>query len=143
VLSDYFSTTAKVDQFFGQWLSLTEEDVTRLAVQNSTLGVRAIVGSRIWDQQSKFRVRLGPLSFKQYTAFLPNGSAHKSLRSIITFMVGMEFDFDVQLVLSAKQVPGMILTTRAVRRPMLGWTTWLKTKPFKTDDDQVVLRMEN
>jgi predicted component of type VI protein secretion system len=37
----------------------------------------------------------------------------------------------------------MILTTRAVRRPMLGWTTWLKTKPFKADDDQVVLRMEN
>ena len=143
VLSDYFDTPAKVDQFFGQWLSLNEEDVTSLGVRNHALGTRAIVGTRIWDQQSKFRVRMGPMSFKQYQAFLPNGSAHKPLRSIMTFMVGMEFDFDVQLVLSAKQVPGMILTTRAVRRPMLGWTTWLKTKPFKTDDDQVVLRMDN
>jgi type VI secretion system protein ImpH len=143
VLSDYFDTTAKVDQFFGQWLSLNEEDVTQLGVQNHTLGTRAIVGTRIWDQQSKFRVRLGPMSFKQYQAFLPNGSAHKSLRSIMTFVAGMEFDFDVQLVLSAKQVPGMILTTRAVRKPMLGWTTWVKTTPFKTDDDQVVLRMDN
>jgi hypothetical protein len=25
---------------------------------------------------------------------------------------------------------------------MLGWTSWMKTKPFKQDDEQVVLRME-
>jgi predicted component of type VI protein secretion system len=54
-------------------------------------------------------------------------------------MVGEEFDFDVQLCLMAKQVPGLVLTTRAVRKPMLGWTTWLKTQPFKADDDQLVL----
>jgi type VI secretion system protein ImpH len=58
-------------------------------------------------------------------------------------MVGMEFDFDVQLVLAAKEVPGMILTTRAVRRPMLGWTSWLRTKPFTADDEQVVLSMDS
>jgi predicted component of type VI protein secretion system len=55
-------------------------------------------------------------------------------------MVGLEFDFDVQLVLQGKQVPSTILTTRAKRRPMLGWTSFLKTKPFKADDEQVIMQ---
>lgn len=143
ILSDYFGIKAEAEQFFGQWLELNQTDVTNLGRQNGTLGLNAIVGARVWNQQSKFRIKLGPLPFNKFQAFLPNGTANKPLRSIISFMVGMEFDFDVQLSLAAKQVPGMILTTRAVRRPVLGWTSWLKTKPFKQDDEQVVLRMDN
>lgn len=141
VLSDYFDTSAKIHQFFGQWLRLNKEDLTRLGVENSQLGASAIIGNKVWDQQSKFRVRLGPLMFRQFQAFLPNGSAFEQLRSMIKFMIGLEFDFDVQLLLKAKQVPGTVLTTKAVRRPMLGWTSFLKTQPFKKDDDQVVLAM--
>jgi type VI secretion system protein ImpH len=143
MLSDYFGIKAKIDQFFGQWLELNQTDVTKLGVQNGTLGLNALVGARVWNQQSKFRMKLGPLPFKKFQAFLPNGTAHKPLKSVISFMVGMEFDFDVQLVLAAKEVPGMILTTRAVRRPMLGWTSWLRTKPFTADDEQVVLSMDS
>lgn len=139
VLSDFFQVEAKILQFFGQWLDLDRDDYTKLAVDNSMLGSSAIIGTRVWDQQSKFRIRLGPLKFASYLAFLPNGSAHMALKSITRFMVGEEFDFDVQLCLMAKQVPGLVLTTRAVRKPMLGWTTWLKTQPFKADDDQLVL----
>ncbi len=143
ILSDYFSTTAKIQQFFGQWLELSEESITKLGSANSRLGADAIVGTRIWDQQSKFRVRLGALTFQQFQSFLPNGTAHKSLKSIVKFVVGLELDFDVQLILQAKQVPGTILTTRAMRRPMLGWTSFLKSKPFKNDNEQVVLQMES
>lgn len=140
ILSDYFGVAAKVQQFFGQWIALDKEDHTRLGKRNSALGLSAIVGTNIWDQQSKFRLRLGPLTFQQFQAFLPNGSAYKPLRSIIRFMVGPEFDFDVQLLLKVKQVPGSVLTTRAMRKPMLGWTSYLKSMPFKKDDEQVVLQ---
>jgi type VI secretion system protein ImpH len=140
ILSDYFRIQAKIEQFFGQWLELDKESVTTLGQANSSLGTSAIIGTRIWEQQSKFRIRLGAMSFKQFQDFLPNGAAHKSLKSIIRFMVGLEFDFDVQLVLQAKQVPSTILTTRAKRRPMLGWTSFLKTRPFKKDDEQVIMQ---
>lgn len=143
ILSDYFGTTAKILQFYGQWLNLSEESITKLGTENSGLGVSAIIGTRIWDQQSKFRIRLGAMTFKQFQGFLPNGSAHKPLKSIVKFMVGLELDFDIQLVLKAKQVPSTILTTRAMRRPMLGWTSFLKTKPFKKDDEQVVLQIND
>lgn len=140
ILSDYFQTTAKVEQFYGQWLRLGAEDVSKLGKANSQLGQTAIIGSRVWDQQSKMRIRLGPLDFKRFQAFLPNGSANAALRSICEFVIGLEFDFDLQLVLSAKAVPATILTTRALRKPTLGWTTYLKTTPFKQDDGQVVLQ---
>jgi len=143
ILSDYFRIQAKIEQFFGQWLELDTESITTLGKANSSLGSSAIIGTRIWEQQSKFRVRLGAMSFKEFQDFLPTGAAHKSLRSIIRFMVGLEFDFDVQLVLAAKQVPSTILTTRAQRRPMLGWTSFLKTKPFQTDDEQVIMQVGN
>ena len=140
ILADYFNIKAKIEQFFGQWLELDNESITKLGEANSSLSSTAIIGTRIWEQQSKFRVVLGALSFREFQAFLPNGTAFNPSRSIIRLMVGLELDFDVQLILKAKQVPSCILTTRAKRRPMLGWTSWLKTKPFKEDDRQVVLQ---
>lgn len=139
MLSDYFSTNVEISQFKGQWIRLDAGDTSFLGKRNSALGVNSIAGTQIWDQQSKFRVRLGPLSFSQFSAFLKNGSANKTIMSIVRFMVGDEFDFDLQLLLHAPQVPSTILTTRAVRKPMLGWTSFLKTKPFEQVDDQVIL----
>ena len=118
ILSDYFGVKAKVLQFFGQWLDLDKESYTKLGSANSDLSRSAIIGTRIWDQQSKFRIVIGAMSFKQFQAFLPNGSAHEALKSIVRFM-----------------------TTRAKRRPMLGWSSWLKTEPFAEDDDQVILQI--
>lgn len=142
VLSDYFGINARIEQFFGQWLDLDPESVTNLGANNSHLGKSALIGTRVWEQQSKFRLVLGALTFKQFQGFLPNGTAHEPLKSIVKFMVSLELDFDVQLILQAKQVPSTILTTRAMRRPMLGWTSFLKTKPFKQDDDQVILKIQ-
>lgn len=139
IIADYFGIKAKVTQFSGQWLELDKESITIVGQANSLLGVNTVVGTKVWDYQSKFRMVLGPLPFNKFQAFLPNGTAFKPLLSIIRFMTGHETDFDVQLKLKAKEVPGCILTTRARRRPMLGWSSWLKTKPFEEDDDQVVL----
>ncbi len=141
ILSDYFELPAKLHEFFGQWLELDEESVTRLGQRNSLLGSEAIIGARVWDQQSKFRLHLGPMTFKAFRSLLPNGDAHGPMSSMVRFIAGLEMDFDVELKLLAKEVPGCVLTTRALRRPMLGWTSWLKSKPFEEDDDQVVLQI--
>ena len=141
IVSDYFRVPARVQQFSGHWLDLEEESITRISEKNSKLGVNTILGTRVWDYQSKFRIKLGSLSFKEFQSFVPNGTAYKPLLSMVKFMISQEFDFEVQLKLKAKEVPGCILTTRAKRRPMLGWTSFLKTKPFVQDDEQLVLQI--
>ncbi len=143
ILSDYFSVPATVMQFEGQWLELEESNQSRLGRSNSELGVNTIAGRRVWDNQSKLRARFGPLTFEQFKAFLPVGSAAKPAADLLRFLMGMEFDFDINLELEANEVPDCILSTRAESRPMLGWTTWLKTRAFTTNDSQVVLAVGN
>jgi type VI secretion system protein ImpH len=143
ILGDYFGVFATVDQFSGQWLKLEEYDRSRLGTSNRQLGVNTIAGRRVWDEQSKFRTKFGPLTFHQFKAFLPVGSAAKPANELLRFLVGMEFDFDVNLMLKANEVPDCVLTTRENLQPMLGWTTWLKTRAFTKDDSQVVLALKN
>jgi len=138
ILTDYFKVPARLDQITGQWLKLGE-NVTQLGAANSELGLSAVVGTRVWDSQSKFRVKLGPLDLKGLNAFLPTGSAFKPLAHMVRLLVGLELDFDAQLILKAEEVPFCVLTTTGDHGPRLGWSSWLKTREFVRDDDQVVL----
>jgi len=143
ILGDYFEVPVRVNQFVGQWLDIDEGSLSRLGSANSELGISAVVGSRFWDNQSKFRLVFGPLAFGKFRVFLPNGSAFKPVVDLARLLAGMEFDFDVQLVLKAEEVPACRLTTSGDDQPRLGWTTWLKTREFTQDDSQVVLSVKN
>lgn len=143
VIGDYFGVAASVNQFSGQWLKLDEESLTRLGASNAELGVTTVAGTRVWDAQSKFELHLGPLTFDEFTKFLPTGSAFNPTTELVRLFAGLEFDFDIRPILKAEEVPGCVLTTRARRCPQLGWTTWLKTAPFTNDDSQVVLTVPN
>jgi type VI secretion system protein ImpH len=143
ILSDYFGVQAQIEPFTGQWIKLDEESKSYMGKANSLLGINTIAGEKIWDTQSKFRVKMGPLKLNDFVNFLPVNSAYKPTSEIVRFLAGMEFDFDIQLVLEKEEVPSCIMTTHARRRPMLGWTTWLKTEPFAEDDSQVVLDVKN
>ncbi|HEV2854537.1 MAG TPA: type VI secretion system baseplate subunit TssG, partial [Thermoanaerobaculia bacterium] len=86
-----------------------------------------------------FRLVLGPLTLEQFRRLLPAGPQYAPLMHLARFVAGPEFDFDVQLVLKAGDVPDCTLGPAAAAPPMLGWTTWLKTLPFGRDDSQVRL----
>lgn len=143
ILGDYLGETVQVEQFAGQWLRLDDDSVTRLGKANSELGVNTVAGERVWDTQSKFRLKFGPLTLTSFSAMLPVGSAFKPAADFTRLLAGLELDFDVQLILKKKEVPSCILTTGAKRRPMLGWTSWLKSHAFNEDDSQVVLAVGN
>ena len=137
IVSDYFAVPANVVQFPGEWLKLGD-NVSALGRANSQLGGNTIAGTRVWSEQSKFRVRVGPMSLKNFRRFVPVGQAYKPLTEILRFLSGLEFEFDVQLVLKKDEVPFSILGIDQ-HGPRLGWTSWLKTTEFHADDDQVVV----
>jgi type VI secretion system protein ImpH len=139
VLSDYFGVPIALEPFVGQWLQLEPENLSRLGAKNSELGATLVLGERVWDRPSKFRLRVGPLDAVRFTTFLPPGPAFAPLVALARFLVGLELDFDVQLVLAKNDVPGIRLGGGARSLPMLGWTTWLQTGPRAADADDVVL----
>ncbi len=139
ILRSHFGVPVAVEQFVGQWLSIDRESQTSLGLANCGLGTDAILGSRLWDQQAKFRLRFGPLTLAQLSSFLPNGSAHQPAVDLVRFLAGMEFDFDFQLLLKKEEVPSCQLGSSARNPAFLGWTTWLKTETTAEDDPQLIL----
>lgn len=133
LLEDCFGVRVEIAERKGSWHSLEAGDVTRLGTLNHALGVNTVLGSRVWDQAARFEVRLGPLSFDQFLSFLPDGHAHRPLAAVVRFFVREELGFGLRLTLKAGEVPEL----RLGRGARLGWTSWLKTKPFECNDSQV------
>jgi type VI secretion system protein ImpH len=137
IVQDYFGILTEIGTFFGHWLKLPPNSVCRIGEsrETGTLGVTAIVGERFWDCQLKFRVRLGPMKLVELQRLLPIGKSFRRLKCWVLTYAGEEFFWDVQLVLQAAEVPQISLGQTG----LLGWTSWLKSLPFRRDADDVVL----
>ena len=143
LLMDYFEIPVGVEQFVGSWYSLVEDTQCFFEhgqTYSEQVGVGAVVGDEIWDQQSAIRVILGPLTLRQYLDFLPNGSAHEPLRALLRFFSGPSMDFEVKLVLKRGEVPFCELGGLGDASPQLGWTTCGKTRAMTRDPGDCILR---
>jgi type VI secretion system protein ImpH len=142
IVADHFGVEVHSRQMIGRWLEIAEDQRTVLGVfggrnnELTALRAGAVLGAKVWEQQAAFELRLGPLNLGQFLDFLPIGRAYHSLVQLIRFYAGDELDCDVRLTLKAGEVPGC----RLGAGPRLGWSSWLRTKPFAEDDSQVRLR---
>lgn len=138
ILQDYFGIAVCIEQFIGQWIDIPQEHYCRLgeSVENTKLGSSIVMGSRFWECQQKFRIKFGPMYFSQYQRMLPGGDSIRRLVAWVRNYVGDELSWEIQLILSAMEVPSICLGNIG----RLGWSTWLKSKEFKKDADNLVLR---
>jgi type VI secretion system protein ImpH len=139
ILSDYFSVAVTVIPFQGKWLALSRQDRSQIGIGNNNyhqLSHTAVLGQRSWDMQNNFRLRIGPLTYDQFKQFLPGSHKLQIFIKIIQRYVSMELNFDLQLILKAKEVP--LCQLRQQESLVLGWSAWLKSKPFTKDADNTV-----
>jgi type VI secretion system protein ImpH len=149
ILHDYFQQNVRALQFHGQWLVLNRDNQSRLGAgeANNQLGVSVVIGERVWDVQSKIRIRLGPLRYKEFNEFLPDRSAVAQrkafflLAHLVRLYVGAELDFDVQLVLRGPDVPACQFVADGIG-PRLGWNTWVISRSLEHDADDAVFEGE-
>ena len=131
ILEGYFGVRAEVEQFVGSWQQLPASDLSVFDQGDSyseQLGVGAVVGDAIWDQQSRIRVKLGPLKQRQYLEFLPTGKAYEALRAVVEFFCGLDMEVEILLVLDRDDVPRCELGQESEAGPRLGWFTWMKSE---------------
>lgn len=144
LVEDRLGVSVEVEEFVGGWFPLASRDRCHLGdeVASTRLGHGAVVGDEIWDQQSKVRLRLGPLDRGAYHAFLPGGDKHDELKGLVRLFAHDQFEFEVQLVLRAPEVPGLVLgEAEEPHGQPLGWCTWLRSRPRTTDADETVLSL--
>jgi type VI secretion system protein ImpH len=144
ILSDYFQVPVEVEQFSGAWYRLDPATQTCMEEDDNDsqqLGGGAVVGDEIWDQRSRVRVKLGPLTLAQYRDFLPEGTAFEPLRALTKFFCNDEFDFEVQLMLAREEAPRCEVGFEGDAAPRLGWVTWLKSAPLDRDPGETILNL--
>jgi type VI secretion system protein ImpH len=146
LLEDYFDVPVKVEQFAGAWYPLDLDSQCQLGEPvgpSEQLGLGAVAGDEVWDQQARVRLRIGPLTREQYEQFLPTGGAYRPLRVLTRLYSGDQFDFEIQLVLVRDDVPGVSLGLGDDASPPLGWCTWLRTAPLSRDPDDTILTLSD
>jgi type VI secretion system protein ImpH len=143
LLADYFQVRVSIEQLVGRWLPLQDEERSCLPSPDlpdgrfNQLGVDTVLGSQVWDVQSGFRLRIGPLSKPAFMQFLPGNTRLRQLVSLTRTYAGPELDFEVQLVLAASGVPQCRLAGRQSVGSRLGWNSWLCSRPSPVDRDDL------
>ncbi|MES3022235.1 MAG: type VI secretion system baseplate subunit TssG [Pseudomonadota bacterium] len=137
VLENHFGVAVRVAQWQGHWLDIPRSERSRLGARAgfSVLGQDVVIGERLWDRQSKFRIVLGPLTVDQYQGFLPGARGHARLADLVRLYIGVELAWDLQLRLLREQVPLSWLGNSV----LLGWTSWLGVRLAERDADDLVL----
>ncbi len=137
ILADFLDLPVKLNEFIGEWLNIETSDLTLLgdSIKTGQLGVSAVLGSKVWCCQHKFRIIFGPLSQEQYFNLLPSGKHMQTLIAIVQNYVGYEYNWDINLVLRYQEVP----LTRLDGRSQLGWCSWLGQRQTTRDAGDVLL----
>jgi type VI secretion system protein ImpH len=132
----YFAdASVRVEQFIERIVDLDPPDQTQLGKANATLGDDAICGSQVWECQTKFRVHLGPVGKARFVRLMPTGDLLMPIFSLVRYMVGIEYEFEIRIYLRKKDVPLCQLGDTGADAPMLGWTTWVSSPGYAYEKD--------
>ena len=124
VVSHYFgSVPVRVQEYVRHKTTIDPMQRNRLGVVNCALGVSSMLGETVYDVNTKFRLRIGALDFPAYREFLPGGKDYAALRELVRFTLIDPFEYDVELLLRADDVPRTELTKDNPCR--LGYSNWL------------------
>ena len=140
MLRDYFGVEIDVQQFVGKWFPLEPDALAYLndGGLHNQLGFGAVAGDMVWNQQARFRVRVGPLCWERFNQFLPGGKALGELAALTRHFVNQTLEFEVQLILRAGEVP-WCWVSEGEDAPRLGLSSWLKTEEFREDAADLVM----
>lgn len=141
IISNHFSVPVNIEEFQSEWSKIGTADCTRLSASpnelNHKLNFNTIVGERILLCNHKIRIILGPLSRSTFTAFLPNSKTHAILKKLIRIYLGIEFNFEIKLILMASElVPSYLTANNSLH---LSWNSWLSSKCTLQNKADVIL----
>lgn len=132
ILRHHFRVRVEAIPLTGSFHPIESNDRTVIGKsgKNRALGRDAVLGSRFWDQESAFDLRLGPMKLDMYRRFLPDGDALGPLCALVKFYAGPRYRFGVHLLLEPHEMPqAKLRDTLSTRLGQLGVLGGPKRQP--------------
>lgn len=128
MISHYFGhVPVRIEEFIERQVNITEDQHVFLGKQQTTLGMDMTIGTKLTERAGKFRVWIGPLSFKRFTTFLPTEDDFDELVTLVKFLLQDPLSFDIGLILKEQDIH--LLTLKNESKNKLGWSSWLGRPP--------------
>ncbi|WP_034912058.1 type VI secretion system baseplate subunit TssG [Erwinia sp. 9145] len=123
ILRHYFNVPVRLVENVPHWQPVSPRERARLGAGRHMprLGESAFLGVAVRDIQHKLRIELGPMPLEDYTRFLPGKPWATQLRDWVRQYLGIEYVWDVRLILRADEVKGATLGGQS----LLGLSCWL------------------
>lgn len=146
VLSLLLHTQVRLIPLIGAWRAIESGDRTVLGKSNLQLGRQTVLGKRIWDQQARIRIAIGPIDYRSLCRLLPpslgdtrgrdsteltleNSSYFERFESMLALLLDRQVDAEIELHVSNATLPLPRLTAGRGHRWRLGQTAWLNSAP--------------
>lgn len=138
MISSFFQVPCQIEEFVGNWTEIPDQYQFQLGGSEnaSTLGVACTVGPDVWDCQQKFRVKIGPVGWDDFTKMLPGGRSLDRLSALVKNYIGDELAWDLNLVLQQEETPSWRLGDA-----QLGETMWMDDDGVKGDSGDLFITL--
>lgn len=143
VLSEYFGVPVRLEEFVGAWDPVPAKMRSTLGVTEPVLGFGAALGARLWRNDLRVRLHIGPLDEETAKEFLPLGRSHAALHDMVSLFAVPSVQYEVRLLLGKPCLKPLTLRTRGEDRKRLGWNSFLTLTAGKASraDIRSVLRL--
>ncbi|MGK5014656.1 type VI secretion system baseplate subunit TssG [Janthinobacterium sp. 75] len=137
VLAEYCGVPVVLQQFVGGWDYLGKNRRSLLSSANFTLARGATVGLRLWRQDMRVCLHIGPLDPAGLQRFLPRSAGAAALAKMLALFGVPDLQYEVRLILSPPCITPLLLSSQPSERRRLGWTTFLQTAQGKAGGAEV------
>ena len=137
VLAEYCGVPVALQQFVGGWDYLEKDRRSLLGSVNFTLARGATVGLRLWRQDMRICLHIGPLDPAGLQRFLPRSAGAAALAKMLALFGVPDLQYEVRLILSPPCIGPLLLSASPSERRRLGWTTFLQTAQDKVRGAEV------
>lgn len=120
VVAGYFGVPAVVEEWLPRMAPIPEDQRFDLGASGIALGATTVLGEAVPDVAGAVCVVLGPLSARQFAAFLPGGTDRRALTALLHLAIRQPVECRIDLILDPGEPGGLVLGGGR-----LGWTSWL------------------
>ncbi|KAA8998176.1 type VI secretion system baseplate subunit TssG [Affinibrenneria salicis] len=141
ILRYYFNVPVRLIENVPHWLNIDTRQQAQLRAGKRAprLGQDAFLGVATRDVQHKFIIEMGPLTRAEYEKLLPGTPLSIQLRDWVRQYLGIEYVWEVKLVLRADEVA----STRLQGAQRLGLSSWLGRQPQVCERGDLVYAPEH